>query len=452
MKMQDGDKKRVIWASTYTIIGFGLSQVIRFGSNLVLTRLLVPEFFGLVNTAYLFFAAIALLSDIGLEPSVIRSSRSGETIFLNTTWTIQFFRSAAIGIITMGISYPIAKLYGEPILTPLICAMGFSSIVFGLQSTSLIILRKNMDQKKLVLLDLITQAISTAFIISCAFAFRSLWTLVLGNFIPAIIKVFWSHSINKEHPNKFAFERATLYEVLTFGKWILFSTAITYLASQLDRILLGKFFGMAWFGVYGIALNMAELPKSVVLRLNAGVVLPLVSKYVHLPREDLRKKIKAPRGLFLYPMAVLMAVIACFGDYMIGFLFDNRYRDACWILPLLIIGSWPSILMSTIDGCLLAIGKPNYSAFGNLAKLIYMVIAVPLGYKLGGVLWAVIAVSFNGLFSYIVFCYGMLREKVSLIWQDVLASLAFLLFIALFIGVRLVAGLGITGVSAYLAS
>jgi O-antigen/teichoic acid export membrane protein len=447
--MQEGDKKKVIWASTYTIIGFGISQVIRFGSNLVLTRLLVPEFFGLVNTAYLFFAAIALLSDIGLEPSIIRSSRSGEAAFLNTAWTIQFIRSAAIGIITMGISYPIAKLYGEPILTPLICAMGFSSIIFGLQSTSLTIIKKEMDQKTLVLLDLFTQIISTVFIIACALAFRSLWALVLGNFIPAIIKVIWSHSKNKEHPNKFAFEKATVSEVLTFGKWILFSTAITYLASQLDRILLGKFFGMAWFGVYGIALNLADLPKSVVIRLNAGVVLPLVSKYVHLSRENLRSKIKAPRGLFVYPMALLMAVLVCFGDYLIEFLFDNRYRDACWILPLLVIGSWPSILMSTIDGCLLAIGKPNYSAFGNLAKLIYMVIAVPLGYKLGGVLWAVIAVSFNGLFSYIVFCYGMLKEKVSLVWQDLLASLVFMLFIALFIGIRLIIGLGIPGVSAY---
>jgi len=54
------EKKLAIKGVAWTIASYGSSQIIRFGSNLILTRLLLPELFGLVGLAYVFIVGINL--------------------------------------------------------------------------------------------------------------------------------------------------------------------------------------------------------------------------------------------------------------------------------------------------------------------------------------------------------------------------------------------------------
>jgi len=42
-------KQLAVRGAVWTIASYGLSQVLRLGSNLILTRLLVPEMFGLMS-------------------------------------------------------------------------------------------------------------------------------------------------------------------------------------------------------------------------------------------------------------------------------------------------------------------------------------------------------------------------------------------------------------------
>ena len=59
-------------------MGFGSSQVIRFASNLILTRLLLPQHFGLSAIVGMFVNGFQQLSDIGLGPAIIQSPRGDE--------------------------------------------------------------------------------------------------------------------------------------------------------------------------------------------------------------------------------------------------------------------------------------------------------------------------------------------------------------------------------------
>ena len=77
-------KKLAIKGAAWTIASYGSSQIVRFASNLILTRLLLPELFGLVGLAYVFIVGINLFSDIGLGPSIIQNKRGEDPQFLNT--------------------------------------------------------------------------------------------------------------------------------------------------------------------------------------------------------------------------------------------------------------------------------------------------------------------------------------------------------------------------------
>jgi len=82
--MDENIKKKAIKGAAFVLAGYGLSQALRLGGNLILTRLLVPELFGIMALARAFITGLLFFSDIGLRPSIIRSPRGDDPVFLNT--------------------------------------------------------------------------------------------------------------------------------------------------------------------------------------------------------------------------------------------------------------------------------------------------------------------------------------------------------------------------------
>ena len=86
----------MLHAGGWVVAGYALSQAIRFGANLVMTRLLVPEMFGVMAIAMMVMYALALFSDLGLRQSIVQSRRGGDAAFLNTAWAVQIGRGFVI--------------------------------------------------------------------------------------------------------------------------------------------------------------------------------------------------------------------------------------------------------------------------------------------------------------------------------------------------------------------
>ena len=61
---------RVMRSSMFTILGFGTQQAIRFGSNLILARLLFPEAFGTMALVTVLLVGLTMLSDLGIQPAI----------------------------------------------------------------------------------------------------------------------------------------------------------------------------------------------------------------------------------------------------------------------------------------------------------------------------------------------------------------------------------------------
>ena len=74
--------------------------------------------------------------------------------------------------------------------------------------------------------------------------------------LPLFIKAVWSHFLPTSTGRGFRLEKTSVQELFSFGKWIFLSTAMMFLATQSDRLLLGKIFPMALFGVYNIAVHV----------------------------------------------------------------------------------------------------------------------------------------------------------------------------------------------------
>ena len=174
-------------------------------------------------------------------------------------------------------------------------------------------------------------------------------------------------------------------ELISFGRWIFVSTAMTFLATQSDRLILSKFFSFSTLGVYTIAFNFAQLPKTIIGKLNAQIIFPIFAKKMNSPRPQLLKKFLAKRKLLLAFCSTLVILVVCFGDFVIETLYTEEYIDAAWILPLLAIGLWPLILNESINKFLFAINRPQYNALGTFLKFLYMIGILPLVFIYKGI-------------------------------------------------------------------
>ncbi|MBD2485211.1 oligosaccharide flippase family protein [Planktothrix sp. FACHB-1365] len=435
--------KQAIQGTIWTLFGYGGSQVLRFGGNLILTRLLVPELFGLMALVNTFIIGLNLFSDIGIRPSIIRSQRGDDPDFLNTAWTLQVFRGFTLWVGCCLLAGSASQFYNEPKLLWIMPIIGFGTVLSGFNSTALATLNRNLALNRLIIYDFFVQVTSLSIMIIWAWINPTIWALMSGTLVGSFLGLIRSHLLNEGSPNRFAWDKKALEEIFSFGRWIFLSTAMTFLATQSDRLILGKLISLETLAIYTVAYALADLPRQLMNKISSQVLFPVFSKQMDLPREDLRKKLLRKRWVILIGLSLLITVLFGLGDLIILALYDNRYQEAAWMLPILSLGLWPIVLCSTLDKILYAQGKPQYSTIGYFLKFCYMIILLPWSFKHFNFLGIIITITCNDIPYYIVVNYGLWKNKVSLIKQDLEASLLLILLLITVLGLRYQLGLGL---------
>ncbi len=436
-------KKLAIRGAIWTIICFGGIQILRFGNNLILTRLLKPEYFGLMALVTTLRVGLELFSDIGIAQNIINSKRGDDPVFLNTAWTLQVIRGVVIWLICLLLSFPAAKFYNDERLVLLIPIAIFFSVIDGFSSTSVHSLHRRMELGKLSLYELALQACYLSTLCILVWFYPSIWTLAIGSVIGPIYKLVSSYWLIPKYTNRFTWEPAAVKEILSFGKWMFIASTLMFAAEQADRLVLAKILSFKMLGVYTVAYTLASIPREVIKQLSYKVIFPTISQQADLPRAILREKILRQRWLILLGTAIVLAFLTTIGDFLVALLYDKRYADATWMMPILCSGIWFSLLFYTISPALLAISKPLYSAQSNFARFGVIILGVPLAYYNFGTLGSIIVIAFSDLPLYIVNLYGLWQEKLFCFTQDVQATAFFTVVLTLCLLIRYSLGFGL---------
>jgi O-antigen/teichoic acid export membrane protein len=407
-------RRRVVRGSLWTLGGYGAGQVLRLGSNLILTRLLVPEMFGLMALVNIFIQGLGMFSDVGIGPSIIQSGRGDQPRFLNTAWTIQVMRGCALWLCSCIIAWPVAAFYEQPELRWLIPVAGLSALIAGFNSTALFTLNRHIQLGKATAIELISRIGGIVLMIVWAWYSRSIWPLVGGGLASAAITLALSHTILPGVRNRFCFDREAAGELFRFGRWIFISTVLSFLASQADRLVFGKNITLAELGVYSVAAMMALLPTQAILKVGSSVIFAAYSRARQdgglAGLADVFSRARLPL-LAAGGWAVSFMVVA--GPAVIAFLYDHRYASAGWIMQWLAVSAWLQILQVTCGSALLATGATRWVAAGNVAKLVGMLILIPLGFKIHGFVGAVVGIVGSDLLKYAVSLFAVRRCGLS---------------------------------------
>jgi O-antigen/teichoic acid export membrane protein len=368
----------------WSLSGYAANQILRFGFNLLLTRLLMPEIFGLMALVDLFIIGIHMFSDVGLGTSIVRSHRGDDPHYLNSVWSVQVVRGLCLWLVTCALAWPAAAFYETPQLAYVLSVAGLTGILGGFKSVAVFSCERNLAQGRLALMQLVCYVMSTAVILLWFLLVDvSVWGVIAGRLAGSVLELVGSHFFLRGPRCRFIWDWAVVSEILHFGKWIFVSTACTFLAEQADRLIVGKASSIATLGVYNLAFQLSFAAKQLIQTITSRVVFPLYSRRF---QQDTSLREGFP-SIYLWAAgfaAFLTSGLIGTGPAFIRCLFKPEYEAAGRMLQIIAVGGWITMLQ-TISGCLLwVVGNSRAYAASNVIKLFAIPVCAWGGHTLAG--------------------------------------------------------------------
>ncbi|MBK8860264.1 MAG: oligosaccharide flippase family protein [Sphingomonadales bacterium] len=355
----------------WTTGSYAVAQAFRLVNNVVLARLLAPELLESCSSSIPCGLALSFCQISGSAKNIISNKNGEDPAFYNTAWVLQILRGILLAIICISCTYPISQFYNSQTIYKIVPVISSIFIFTGFQSISRFIAQKRLNLKAVSIYDIFV-AVSTMLIhIICAIITPTIWALVYGGIISSAVAMAGSFFIVSGVNHKFVFSVPFAKEIMHFGKWILLSTMVYFLSMNFDRLYLARSLPFQILGIYGVARSLADVISLLMARIGSLIIFPMVAAAGH-SEGVLREKLARGRTTMLFGGAALVSLFVASSDLIVFMLYDDRYKTAALMLPVLALGVWFSILCTLSESVLLGVGRPSYGALANLVKLVWL--------------------------------------------------------------------------------
>jgi O-antigen/teichoic acid export membrane protein len=422
-------KRRAVRGTVLSLVSVFGMQVLRLAGNLITTRILFPEAYGLMALVLVLNQGLQMISDVGIIPSIVQHPRGEERSFLDTAWTIQVLRGAVITVLAAALALPYARFYGHDELLPLILVASIQGFVTGLDSTKYGTLNRRIELGRLVFINIAGQLVMTGVMVVWALLSPTVWSLLGGALAGDILRLILTHVALPGPHNRFRWERDAARVIFDFGKWIFLSTLVTYIGIRFDVMALGKLEqdapdGLDVLGVYNIGQNLAALPVLITGQVVSWVLLPALSESFRGDGAGFFARVQRARRS-LNAMGVLMiAGTAIAAPSFFYLLYDPRYHAAGWMVQLTMLPAWFFFLQETSIRVQLAMGDARAQMLANVARLAGTIPGALVGYELGarylgdGLPGLILGLTLGSLIGYAAVAWGLAQKGLRIVRSD----------------------------------
>ena len=387
-------RSRVLKASGWLVGGNISSQALRLFSNLILTRLLVPEAFGLVAAVNILYFALVMFSDLGVWQSVVKSDRGTQAKFLGTAWSVQLLRGILLCVVVLMIAagfhlagragyFQLGTVYSDPRLPPMIAVFSICALLQGLESMKLACAQRDLQVAYLARLEIGSQLLAMVVTLGLAVTTHSVWSLLIGTLVASAARTVLSHWYLPGPTAKPCWDQSSAKEIIGFGKWIFISSIIGFLAAHGEKLILGGSLNTESFGVFSIATTLMAAVMGVYGSLNAHVIFSTLSEALRTNAENAARVYVRVQQIADGFLGVMAGAIFMSGHWAVELLYDARYQDAGWMLQWLGLGLL-AIRHQVLEQLMFAKGKPAWVSASNTARAISLALLIPVGFAVAG--------------------------------------------------------------------
>lgn len=353
-------------------------------SLLLLTRLLLPEAFGLVALANVVIALIRVFVEQGFAQAIVQTKELDPKSLDTAFWS-----SLAISLLlSLGVFFSanfLAAQFKEPDLAPVLQSLSPVFVLIALNSVQTALLQRQLKFKALAIRSLMALSVGGIVAMVMALLGFGVWSLVAQELTRALVAVVVLWQVGKWRP-RFRFSIDSLRQLLTFGVSIMGINILNVVNRRSDDLLVGYYLGTAALGYYNVAYQLLLLMTQLI---NAPVNQVAFSAFAKLQErpEMLRKA--------LYNAAKMVALVsipafffaATLAPQLVPLLFGDKWTQSIPVMQVLALIGPIHALGGINSNLMIALGKPSWRLGFNFLNALVNFPAFFIAVRWG--IWAV---------------------------------------------------------------
>lgn len=390
-------KQQAVRGLKWQAIEIAGRQLLSLAVFTTLARLLDPAAFGLVGMVGVYLAFVGMFVDQGLSTALIQRKEL-EPDHLNSAFWFNVACGAALCGLTIVLAGPVARLFNEPQLVPLLRWASLGLLIGSLAGIHGTLFVRAMDFRRPAMRTLVANVAGGGVGVAMAINGFGVWALVGQQLSAAAAGAAFLWIASPWRPTA-TFSFAHLRQLMGVGSSVFGAGLLWFFSSRLDQIVIGRFLGAGLLGHYVVAGKLPELARLSVHQPVAAVSLPALSKLQHDYRR-LREAIYTGMELNALVSFAVFGGLAAVAPTLMPLAFGEQWLRATSLLPLLALYNLMLGLFIYCYPALMASGGPGRYVIGSVVCTIGTVVACIIGIHRGPetlVVGLVVNIAFTGV-------------------------------------------------------
>jgi O-antigen/teichoic acid export membrane protein len=301
---------RSVRGGAITLLGQGTKFIVTLGSMAVLARMLTPEDFGLVAMATAVIGFTTVFKDMGLSMATVQRAHIDHDQVSTLFW-LNVVASVILSVATVAVAPVLAWFYKEPRVTAIAVVLSATTLVGGFTIQHQALLRRQMRFGALAFVEIFSLVVATIVALASALAGVGYWALVVLQLVREVAGSAALWFMCRWRPGRLV-RRSGVRALVSFGVHLSGFNALNYAARNVEKMLIGWYWGAGPVGLYNNADRILLLPIQQINTPLTSVAVPALSRVQNDPD---RYRAYYRRGVLLtvtagMPIVVFLLVAA----------------------------------------------------------------------------------------------------------------------------------------------
>jgi PST family polysaccharide transporter len=322
--------KGALWMVFSRLLINGVSLL----STIALARLLLPSDFGLVAIASAIAMIFALITELSLSQALVQHDDPTEEHY-HTAFTLNLIRAVVLAAFVGILAWPIAQLYDDPRLFPIIISLAIGTFAGGLINPKLARFERDLDFRQLVTVSFAEKLAGSLIAIGLALIWRSYWALVIGQIASQVARTAASYMLIRYRPRLML---GKARDLISFSVWLTLGQMVQAVNWRSDPLILGYFLNTRTVGHFTMAGRISEMITGDLMQQILRVVFPALSKLKH-EAERFRRAYLTSQSMFCLIAFPIAAGLFALANPLVVLVLGAKWEPVVPVLQVLAIGS-----------------------------------------------------------------------------------------------------------------
>lgn len=337
-------------------------------STLILARLLTPEHFGIVALVTIALQFFELLVETGNQQYIVQKETVDDAD-LNTAWSMDVLIKSGIAILVIACAPALAAWFEEPDLTAALAVASLALPIRALKTPGMMRLAREINYRPLFHLTLWQKGLSFITVVTIALIEPSYWAIIVGNLVAATILAVGSYRVDQHRPR---WTLSRFQQQWGFSQWLLLRGIVGFTRSQIDNLMVSKFFGTTQLGGYNLIREVSLLPALSAIIPMTEPLLAAIAEGKH-SASVLAYRVRLSLALMISALTPITVFIYLYPELIVQVLLGNQWSEYAPLLRPFSLFFLTFCLFSLISDSIIAQGRVKMLFWFDVASTLSII-------------------------------------------------------------------------------